>query len=204
MVYTGDVSKTPRPRAPRVPVNVTDDIIDDAVRGHSGHCMVAEAVKATYPGAAYVSVDLQTIRFTDPTKRQRYTYLTPRTVQVALCRFDEGDTTIEPFNFQLRNGQVTAAGSRKASFAKTADADDKSREVNKGLRQAHLLLNGGGSVPDKVGGTTPPRAPLASGGKIPRKFRRQFGVRALERNGAGETLKTGTRVGNPLTEKEDS
>ena len=186
------------PRAPRVNIEIPQEVIDIATRAHSGHCMIADAIKVAIPDATFIAVDLQTIRFTDPQKGVRYTYLTPRTGQIALCRFDEGDSTIEPFKFQLRDGQVTRSGGRNSQRKGGAPEGGNS---NKGLEQAHLM-NGENEhcIPTRTGGQTPPRGPLASGGKIPPAKRRNFGLRALERNGPGETLKTGTRVGNPTSE----
>jgi hypothetical protein len=46
--------------------------------------MIAEAIKQAVPRATNVSVDLSTVRWTDPEKKLRYTYLTPRAAQIAL------------------------------------------------------------------------------------------------------------------------
>src|SRR5258707_2331325 len=99
------------PRSPKVTIEITPDLIESSKERDSSHCMIAEAVKKAYLGAAFVSVDLQTIRFSDHNKGLRYTYLTPRSAQIALIEFDQG-TTPEPFSFQLRGGQVTFGGSR--------------------------------------------------------------------------------------------
>ena len=89
------------PRGPKLYVPVTQEIIDSAVPRDSGYCMFAEAIKKCLPGITKVAVDLQTIRFSDPDKRKRYCYLTPRICQVALVNFDQG-TKPEPFIFRLR------------------------------------------------------------------------------------------------------
>lgn len=65
--------------------------------------MIAEAVKAK--GFKNVSVDIQTIRFTDHEARERYIYLTPPKAQLAILQFDEG-VKPKPFRFWLRNCQV--------------------------------------------------------------------------------------------------
>lgn len=169
-----------RPRAPRIKMIVTDEMIQDAIPRDSGHCVFAEAVKAAFPNASKVAVDLQTIRFTDPGKMLRYTYLTPRPVQLALVNFDQGHLPI-PFNIELRNGQVTAAGRTRAAIAKPVSpkaaeaarrSAEKARAHRKELGKATLVVRNEGSVPDIVGGKPPPVAP----GR-----RRAFGIRALER-----------------------
>lgn len=161
-------------RSPRVTIEVTEELIDQAVRGDSGHCMIAEAVKAAYPNARYVSVDLQTIRFSDPTTHERYTYLTPRAAQVALVDFDQGAHP-QPMRFQLRGAQVTPSGSRQARSGKAASeaqrrAAAKATAASKQVR-ARLTNEPAGDVPDKIGGRTPPTTPIAR--------RRAFGLRAL-------------------------
>jgi hypothetical protein len=182
-----------------VTIDLTPDVIAASKERDSSHCMIAEAVKVAFPGATYVSVDLQTIRFSDPAKRQRYTYLTPRSAQIALIEFDQG-TTPEPFSFHLRHGQVTFSGSRPSLKAKREagkDAGAAELEVNEaGFPTGNLvesnaqkarnvkarLVRRDGSdtdpersrpVPEKIGGRTPPTTPFAR--------RRAFGLRALER-----------------------
>ena len=188
--------------SPRVNIAVTEEEINLATRQDSSHCMIADAVKAAVPDAVYIAVDLQTIRFSDTSTGLRYTYLTPRTAQIALCAFDEGHSDIQPFQFQLRDAHVTRSGG--AASKRVKQDNEGHTKPEKGLAQAHLMNKEGApprSVPLRVGGQTPPRAALASGGpRIPPAKRRSFGLRALERYGPGETLKTGTRVGNPITE----
>jgi hypothetical protein len=181
---------TPR-RSPKVMVHVIPEMIVRAIKGDSGHCMIAEAVAAAYPGASHVSVDLQTVRFSDMTKRERYTYLTPRIAQVALCRFDAGHDDLEPFSFQLRSAQVTLAGRRPRRKPERAETEKSKAARDKGLRQAQLIQNaGGGAIPERIGGQAPPRGPLACGGRVAPGRRRQFGMRSLEYNEPGEVLRT--------------
>lgn len=171
------------PRSPRLDVAVDAQTIQDAIPRDSSHCMIAEAIKAAFPTATRVSVDLQTIRFSDPGRGLRYTYLTPRIGQLALIRFDTGDRP-EPFSFRLRNGMVTASSTRpplqkqsaehveKAAASRKATAE-KVRAMSATLVNRHGAANVGGSVPEVVGGRTPPLTTFAR--------RRAFGLRALER-----------------------
>src|SRR5271170_4180133 len=101
-----NTSRKRRLLAPRVAIAVTRDIIEDAVVRDSSHCMIAQAVRSAVPNAKSISVDLQTIRWSDAELGLRYTYLTPRVAQVALIDFDQAKSPKE-FAFQLRQGQVT-------------------------------------------------------------------------------------------------
>ena len=112
--------------APRPKVVVTKALIKDAREGRTGEDFItdnrefaafdvqmfsgtaypssrraiAQAVKAAHPGVRRVSVDLQAIQFSDWERGLRFTYLTPRVVQVALLRMDQGEP-VKPFAFSL-------------------------------------------------------------------------------------------------------
>jgi len=147
-------------RSPRIKAPVTQDIIDRAVPRDSGHCMIADAIRAIRPDAIFVAVDLATIRFTEGDRR--YVYLTPRTGQRALIAFDHGEK-IEPFNLRLENAHVLQAGH--------------------GARRKPAELKGtrGAGVPVRVNGAPPPAGPLSNvgtnRGNVTGK-RREFGLRA--------------------------
>jgi hypothetical protein len=111
-VISERIITSPRvPRSRRVDVEVTDDVIDLSTQADSSHCMIADAVRKAVPGATGISVDLQTIRFSDPKKRMRYVYLTPRIAQLALVDFDAGKKP-EPFRFRLDRAHITAMKSK--------------------------------------------------------------------------------------------
>lgn len=129
--------------SPRVRVHVTQEIIDASTRRDSSHCMIADAIKAAVPEAAYVSVDLATIRFTDLNAGCRYVYLTPRHAQSALLAFDQGKKP-EPFTVQLSGAHVLMTGSARKAKA----------ELKQGW--------GSKSTPVRVGGVSPPLGPLSS------------------------------------------
>lgn len=152
-------------RAPYMDVSITDEVIKDGVSRDSGHCMIAEAVRAVRPNAAYISVDLQTIRFSDMVKMERYTYLTPRNAQVALVKFDQGIMP-EPYVFKLRSGHVTRAG-------KSKEQNEAAQKKSASKRMAYMRKpgQGGGKIPERVGGKPPPK----SWGR-----RRSFGLRSLQ------------------------
>jgi hypothetical protein len=97
----------PRLNIPTLAVQVTREIIDHAVPRNSHHCMIADAVKESYPDAKYILVDLQSIRFSNLVLGRRYIYLTPAKAQHALLRFDQGKV-VKPFRFTL--GRPQSAG----------------------------------------------------------------------------------------------
>ena len=131
-------------RTPSPTLEITEDIIASAERRNSGHCMIAETVKVAVPDASYVTVDLQTIRFTILKLGLRFTYLTPGPAQAALVNFDQGDHT-EPFSIRLRGGHATKAGRK----LKAKDAD----------RDKTTLTKKAGTT-TRVGGRPPPLAAL--------------------------------------------
>jgi len=159
-----------RPRSPRVVVDVTREIIEESIRADSGHCMIADSIKVALPEVTRVSVDFQSIRFSDPKKGLRYIYLTPRIAQVPLLRFDEG-IRFEPFRFLLRGGQVVAMAGRKVPRGKPTDESKDKYKAS--LAKAILVTREGSSrVPERVGGKAPP----SSASK-----RRLFGLRGMGR-----------------------
>ena len=132
-------------KAPRIIFDVTKELINDGVSRNSNHCMVAEGLKSGYPELKYVAVDIQTIRASDPEKRERYVWITPRSVQQMIVDFDRGRKP-KPFKVYLRDGQVIESGrTNDKGYKKKKAALRKSR----GSRR---------SVPQKVGGKTPPKA----------------------------------------------
>jgi hypothetical protein len=126
-------------------IQVTEDQLAEAIRRDSSHCMIADAIRAAVPDALRISVDLQTIRFTRG--RRRLVYLTPRSAQLALLRFDDGDPTLEPFRFRLpAPAQILQArGTVKRTDMQTRVGQDA------------------GSGPVRRGGKTPPLGPLLGG-----------------------------------------
>lgn len=183
------------PRSPRLNVDVTPQLIAEAVPRDSGHCMVADAVREAYPDARHISVDVQTIRFSLPDKGIRCTYLTPRTAQVALISFDQG-TAPQPFRFTLRGGQVTKmrthcpgpaprSEAQRETTRKAQNASTIPPVSSAGRDRVKMVYGHGngpstGNIPAIDGGTPPPVGALASGG-VPAARRRAFGLRAMDR-----------------------
>jgi hypothetical protein len=174
------------PLSPQIRVRVTEEIIGAAMARDSRHCMIAEAVKAAYPAAKSIAVDLATIRLTNPKKGLRYVYLTPRIAQRPLVQFDQG-VRPEPFDFLLRRAHVTYSGSSQERKAKKRQAlgNTQSPARRSALTKARavagntkLVDRDNGTVPDRVGGQAPPLQPTADG--VPFSRRRAFGLRALQ------------------------
>jgi hypothetical protein len=150
-------------------VVVTPDIIDRAVVKNSNHCMAAEAIKAANRHLSHISVDIQTIRASDPMRRQRYIWLTPRKVQTAIIAFDQGNE-VQPFNFRLQHGQtIPIKETVKAAAVKAKrQAYDKKRKKRS---KAVIKAKQPGGMPSIVGGKAPPKAAGAT---------RTFGLRTLQ------------------------
>lgn len=195
------------PNAPWHTVRVTQEIIDNACRNDSGHCMVADAIIASVPGSKGASADIATLRFSNPDKGLRYIYMTPRRVQEAILAFDLGEKP-DPFEFRLRAGQTIRAGGRRGGKPRPP----KSPRQQEALKRLHDLQKrdappeelegrfdeeqripaqlandrnyGPGSVPVRSGGQAPPIGALSggtTGGRIPKNRRRSFGLRSMDR-----------------------
>lgn len=170
------------PRAPRLTIEVTSEIIERSRPRDSRHCMIAEALREAYPDAQKVSVDLATIRFTDPQKGLRYTYLTPRIGQEALVQFDTA-VLPAPFSMALRGAMVTRAFKRATAATLSDEQRHQRSEAGKrgnAVKKARLLERnkGQGSVPDRIGGQTPPLQRTKD--DVPFSRRRAYGIRALQ------------------------
>lgn len=172
---------------PRIKVSVTQADIDQAIPANSGHCMIADAIKRCYVEKYKrkpkgVSVDLQTIRLTDPEKGARFIYLTPVVAQRALLQFDQAIKPT-PFGFYVkRNGAqaiplIKRPSRKKLSAAQKAQrnaATEASRRQRNKRRATIVTTQGGDSYQNhhvKVGGKAPPVAVLTGN-------RRQFGIKA--------------------------
>lgn len=198
-------------RAPKLDVAVTTEIIAAAVPTDSGHCMIADAVKAAIPHASDVTVDLATIRYTDRHARRRYVYLTPPDAQDALLDFDNGILPA-PFEVvahaaQIRDLPPKKAKTPKAPRAKTlaistptaagppaeplaiSEAPTEAPAEPRKYQRAAVVNNpaGGGTAPIRVGGSLPRMGALPAGtgshnALAHRTGRtRRFGLRAMGR-----------------------
>jgi hypothetical protein len=126
-----------------IKVNITEDLIARATQRDSRHCMIAEAIKAEHPHFRNITVDLATIRWTNPRTQKRYICLTPNEGRNALVKFDQG-APVEPFSMSVKAIQVTPAAV-KAPDGKTRHRRGRARvkpdgtiEGGKALPMGHL------------------------------------------------------------------
>jgi hypothetical protein len=120
---------TRRAPSPIVAVQISETVIQNSVARDSSHCMIAEAIKEQRPEFTNVSVDLSTIRSSDPVKRLRYIYLTPRAAQIALIEFDRG-TQPAPFAFTLRQAAQIVRGSMPRKEREPLSPEEKRQRKN--------------------------------------------------------------------------
>jgi hypothetical protein len=94
---------SPRRKAiPKYHASVTQEDIDVAKPSDSSHCMIARAIaRAVGCPERFVTVDLQLIEFSDPSRHLRVAYLTPDVAQQRLLDFD-AKREVLPFDLTLR------------------------------------------------------------------------------------------------------
>ena len=129
---------------PAPTIEITEEIIRSSCQRNARHCMIAEAIHQSVPKAANISVDLQTIRWSDIEKRLRYTYLTPQRAQKELVRFDMG-SEVKPFRFRLRGGQATSMEVAKKRVHKLGKRTQSTSKTGPG--QAVVVQTVGGAPP---------------------------------------------------------
>lgn len=161
-----------KPRGPRLKIEISQEIIDTGFRKDSRHCVIAEAIRAQVPNAINITVDLQTIRWSDREKGLRYTFLTPRPAQQALVYYDRG-IRIRSFSFSLRGATIVP-------MIKQARDGKRYRAHNLGPRQLNSTPEDDrkGCIPEVVGGKYPPRQKNAAHAHN----RREFGLRAFTKD----------------------
>lgn len=186
---------TKRTKAPRPFIRVTNDHIAPAVRRDSSHCMIQIAIEQQIPNAKAISVDLQTIRWSDPTVGKRYIWLTPRPAQEMLIAFDRGwDDLIEPIAFELRNAHVVP-------MRKTVVDPETGKKKTTTLGKAKLVKapgQGTGGTLIREGGKPPPLGPIANHpygarmGKIrvygAKNLRKEWAEREAQEQNSGITI----------------
>jgi len=131
------------PQIPRQKIEVKEKDIRESCRKNANRCMIASAIRKQFPEAQSVYVDMLSIRWSDPERGLRYTYMTPKPVQNALIRFDMG-LEIKPFYFQVRSGQVSGMRIRN-------------KRVQLGRPRKTEKEENGAIVITKFGGVPPPR-----------------------------------------------
>ena len=170
----------------RIELDLTEEIIARATARNSGHCVIADAVRAAMPDATRISVDLQTIRFSHPLTGRRYVYLTPAAAQHVLIDFDQG---IDPTPQEIKLGRpIHSAPINRKRFERTGE-QGRRRSSDDPLATSVELKSEGGSKTrhaTKLNGEPPPKGALADPPKPQfkdnRRYagqRRSFGLKML-------------------------
>ena len=175
-------------KLPRFRVNVTREIIDTAVQADSNACMIADAVKESWSkkfgrSPIAVSVDIQTIRLTDPEEGRRHIWPTPPKAAVGLTYFDNGDRALLiPFCFQLMNGHAIAVkrqGGHRATKPETQKKLNQRHAALRKLKRARLRVTAQGRrtspLVSVLGGKEPPQNDAAI---MLASKQRKFGLQA--------------------------
>ena len=123
------------PRPGKIELEITQEVIDAAVRADSSACVIADAINAQFPGAN-ADVDLQSITFTLREKGYRYTWLTPWVGQQHLVAFDQGEE-VGPFSMVLDGRGLVKARKRQPS-TKTGGQTLKSVDGRTGGTKARV------------------------------------------------------------------
>jgi hypothetical protein len=179
----------------RAEIRVEEKHLAAALRANSSHCAIALAIKDAIPDATFISVDLQTIRWSNPKRGVRYCFLTPHIAQTdVIIPFDQGEEC-KPVSFKMKPAFITRIG------AKRNHTPEPDQLKGTGLKVAEepecKLIPYAGKEPEKRGTykRRKPRAmisatkpdgtiPVTLGGKLPPVSvlaRREFGLRALRR-----------------------
>jgi hypothetical protein len=122
-------------------IHISKKNIEEATIKDSNHCMIADAVKDRIPSAQYIKVDLQSIKFSLPETKERYTYFTPPRAQMNIIRFDQGDKSIEPFKFDLKDPvlvEKTGAHSSKVNRTNRKRPTTRKARVESVKRKARI------------------------------------------------------------------
>jgi hypothetical protein len=210
----------------RCEIPVLQKHLDAAMRANSSHCAIAMAIADAIPGARHIAVDLQTIRWSLPKRGVRYVFLTPHVAQQdVIIPFDQGEEC-HPVTFKMRPAWITRIGAKrnhtpepeqlKGTGLKVAD-EQPDRASPEAVREFVGALTGDpppdrklipyagkphqprqrrarisatkpdGTIPVTLGGKLPPVSVLA---------RREFGIRVLKRNPAGQHGQSKQEIGD--------
>jgi hypothetical protein len=110
--------KAGRPKKPTTPsawsngrvfIKVLDEHIRKSLMANSSHCTVAMAIKSALPDAKFISVDIQSVRFTQD--GTRFTFLTPHLARAIIINTDQDNReAIQPCEFSMKPVHVAKAG----------------------------------------------------------------------------------------------
>jgi hypothetical protein len=96
----------------RVSISLSQEHIDKSMQRNSSHCAGVSAIRTCIPDATFVSVDLQTVRFSR--NGCRYVCLTPHVLQDFVINYDQGNAeAVKPINFTLKPAFISKAGKKR-------------------------------------------------------------------------------------------
>jgi hypothetical protein len=136
-------------------ISILQRHIDEAMEKNSSHCATAEAIREQVKEARFVSVDLQTIRWSDANKGLRYVFLTPHAIQGdVIVPFDQGEReNCKPVTVRMKPAFVTKCGKKRTHTPDPEQLKDLGLRV--AAEQPHLSK---GTVLPTVG-KTPEESP---------------------------------------------
>jgi hypothetical protein len=190
-------------------ISVLEKHFTEALAKNSSHCAIAFAIRDAVPSARRISVDLQTIRWTDTKKGVRFVFLTPSLAQTeVIIPFDQGEEC-KPVTFRMRPAWVVRAGARyqrhtpepdqlKGTGLKVAEeqphigADNSPNGSDEDCAPDRKLIPYAGKEQPKprqrrtmISATKPDGTiPVTLGGKLPPRSvlaRREYGMRVLKK-----------------------
>jgi hypothetical protein len=95
-------------------ISVEQPHIDKAMRANSSHCAIAMAIAEQVPTAKFISVDVQTIRYSCSKRKLRFVFLTPHAAQALVIGFDQGDAeACKPVSFSMKPAFITKIGQKR-------------------------------------------------------------------------------------------
>ena len=117
--------------SPTLKLRITKDLWDDAVQASSGGCLLVEAIKRQYPHLTGISVDMATVRVSDPKKGLRFTYLTPENGQTLLLSYDQGWAQPDEQDVTLLRAVKVTKMQRQAPGRKSAQRGSRNSKRKK-------------------------------------------------------------------------
>lgn len=162
------------PKRPSIPrslthgptIQVRQEHIDYGKRNNSCRCPLALAIRSHFPTAAFISVDLQTIRYSLPETGYRFIWLNPPKGQRFLADYEGGrGGELKPFKMTLRGLQLINIQHRVERVAQRAKARAE-KLIIAAKRKSNASVDGRSfapssrdkkfNIPPVIGGRPPP------------------------------------------------
>jgi len=128
-------------------ITTNQEHIEYGVRNNSHRCPMSLAIRQRFPSARYISIDLQTIRYSLPEYGLRFIWMTPPAGQRFLRYFEGGrEGELRPFTMALRGLFLMDIQRRPERKGK--------KPVRKPKAKLHQF-GGGNNLPATIGGKAP-------------------------------------------------